>query len=261
MTSSAIAPSGRFYQFVFTKDTFNGPIIGPTTGRTEYLIETPLSIVGRSATTVNRADGSTVGSIDWKGRLISKKTKRMVTLHGQSASISDILKTFIVGPRTKQVWADPVGNEFYWAGGSRVWHVSRPAHLMVDSNFLPLLDHILFTTLIIEHAARDNDGGDGGGDGGDGGDDGGGGDSGGGQAVGGGHHGGHHAGHSGGVFGGGGGHHGGGGGWGGDGGGGGWGGDGGGGGWGGDGDGGGGGGDGGGGGGGGGDGGGGGGGC
>ncbi|KAG8862005.1 hypothetical protein FRB96_002448 [Tulasnella sp. 330] len=167
-TCSDISPWGEFLEFVFPNKTLNGPILEVKTGGVEYLIESPFKLIGKGITSVNRADGTNVGSIDWRGSL--DPHHRIITLHGRTTQGNKFLQNVSGGllEETRMVWEDDSENEFYWANGcchnardeiiARHVHGKRhlvrgnePAHLMVDINYLPWLDRILFTTIMIEH--------------------------------------------------------------------------------------------------------------
>ncbi|KAG8849810.1 hypothetical protein FRB96_000633 [Tulasnella sp. 330] len=188
LASDAITPSGRFLDYVFPFDTFNGPLQDPTNGRAEYLIETPLKFIGKGATTVIRPDGTKVGSIKWRG---SFELHKMVTLHGQTAQGDQMLKTLrdALFEDRKRVWVDDWGNQFYWQtrlcynaenqimarylrGKKHTFRDNEPAWLSIDTSYMHLFDHILFTAIMIEHETRQSEessssssggGGDGGG--------------------------------------------------------------------------------------------------
>ncbi|KAG8996016.1 hypothetical protein FRB95_013292 [Tulasnella sp. JGI-2019a] len=141
----ALNPIADVVRYVFPSDTFNGSMEEEAT------------------------DGSPVGAIQW-GRLFKPM---VVTLHGKEIPGKQVLSTRRSGifSAPKQFWVDAYGSEFYWKRGScydyqnrviahytptvaHVFHTNEPATLSVDSQFIPVLDKLLVTALMIEHQRR-----------------------------------------------------------------------------------------------------------
>ncbi|KAG8998716.1 hypothetical protein FRB94_005977 [Tulasnella sp. JGI-2019a] len=165
---NAIAPSGRFIEFVCSQDIYNGTLLDPTNDRVQYVIETPAKLLGDGVTNVNLADGTNVGSIDWRGSLDT--SKRTVTLHGKTVDSSQFLQKvsggMFKGKRT--MWEDDwgicsIGQKARWChnaqdevianyvrGKKHIIRDNKSARLTIDNNYLPLLDHVLLSVMLME---------------------------------------------------------------------------------------------------------------
>ncbi|KAG9021597.1 hypothetical protein FRB95_001876 [Tulasnella sp. JGI-2019a] len=174
-------PAAHMVRYVFPSDTFNGSMIEDAGGNTVYRITTKTKLSG-STTTITRPDETPVGVIRWRYLF----RPMAVTLNGKEIPKKQVLYTqrsgFFSAP--KQLWTDDDGKEFHWKRGScydsndrviarytptviHMFSKNEPATLSIDSQYVPVLEKLLVTTLMVEHWRRqrrsDEAGADGGG--------------------------------------------------------------------------------------------------
>ncbi|KAG8996015.1 hypothetical protein FRB93_000977 [Tulasnella sp. JGI-2019a] len=167
-SNGVLDQTASMVRYVFPLDTFNGSMIEDAGGQAVYRITTETKLSG-STTTVTRPDGSPVGAMRWRYLF----RPMAVTFHGKEIPKKQVLKTqrsgFFSAP--KYLWTDDDGREFHWKHGSwydsndrviarytptviHMFHKNEPAILSVDSQFIPVLDKLLVTTLMVEHWRR-----------------------------------------------------------------------------------------------------------
>ncbi|KAG8998714.1 hypothetical protein FRB93_013493 [Tulasnella sp. JGI-2019a] len=160
--------SSSLATFTFPSGPFTGPMKDQSTGRTLYQVNTKTPLLGSSTTTITRYHGSRIAVLHWKSIL---KPMAVVTLQGTTVPVKQVLCGAMFS--SKKIWVDDFGNEFYWKHGvcrnalhQLVARFDRPVHhsirknepatLSVDRAYLPQLDMILLTAIIIEHARQQN---------------------------------------------------------------------------------------------------------